>query len=99
MLDLTGGCYYYSSTNTGGDDRQGDRNEGTFSVSHTYPYSWEQPGGWGHIRLASDAYKVFDFHSSPSSIQTSRYGTNRFLWGYTGANNGQGIYEDRFIYR
>ena len=92
FVRFNGGCYYYSSTNTGGDDRQGDRNEGTFSVSHTYPYSWEQPGGWGHIRLASDAYKVFDFHSSPSSIQTSRYGTNRFLWGYTGANNGQGIY-------
>lgn len=86
------GCFYYSSRNTGADGRQGDRQEGCFSVSHTYPYSWEQPGGVGHIRLYNDNYKVFDFHSNPSSNQTSRYGVNRFLWGYSLSNSGQGIY-------
>lgn len=89
---FNGGIYYFSSLNTGADGRQGDRHEGCFSVSHSYPYNWEQPGGWEHMRVYDGNYKVFDFHSNPSSLQTSRYGVNRFLWGYTGANSGQGIY-------
>ena len=92
FVRMNNGIEYFSSLNTGADGRQGDRREGTFSVSHSYPYNWERPGGWEHIRLYTDAYKVFDFHSNPSSYQTSRYGSNRFLWGYTGANSGQGIY-------
>lgn len=92
FVRYTHGAMYFNSLNTGGDGRQGDRREGNFRVSHTYPYNWEQPGGWEHIRLYNDSYKVFDFHSNPSSLQTSRYGPNRFLWGYTGANSGQGIY-------
>ena len=41
--------------------------------------------------LAGDNYRVFDFHSSPSSIQSSRYGPNRFLWQYPGTS-ANGIY-------
>lgn len=86
------GIDYYSSLNTGADGRQGDRQEGTISVSHSYPYNWERPGGWGHMRLNGGDYKVFDYHSNPSSNQTSRYNSDRMLWGYTGANSGQGVY-------
>lgn len=92
FIRMNNGIHYFSSTNTGGDGRQGDRREGTFSVSHVYPYNWERPGGYDHIRLYNDSYKVFDYHSNPSNIQTSRYGVNRVLYGYTGANSGRGIY-------
>lgn len=85
------GIQYFSSLNTGGDGRQGDRPEGTYSVSHVYPYNWERPGGYDHIRVYNDLYKVFDYHSNPSSLQTSRYGVNRILWGYTGSTSN-GIY-------
>lgn len=85
------GIQYFSSLNTGGDGRQGDRREGTFSVSHAYPYNWERPGGYDHIRVSNNDYKLFDYHSNPSSLQTSRYGNNRILWGYTGSTSN-GIY-------
>ena len=83
------GIQYFSSLNTGGDGRQGDRREGTFSVSHSYPYNWERPGGYDHMRVYNGDYKVWDYHSNPSSLQTSRYGVNRVLWGYQSRN---GIY-------
>ena len=92
FIRMNNGIHYFSSLNTGGDGRQGDRREGTFSVSHVYPYNWERPGGHDHIRVYDDRYKVFDYHSNPSNIQTSRYGVNRVLYGYTGANSGRGIY-------
>lgn len=92
FIRMNNGIHYFSSTNTGGDGRQGDRREGTFSVSHVYPYNWERPGGHDHIRVYNDSYKVFDYHSNPSNIQTSRYGVNRVLYGYTGSNSGRGIY-------
>ena len=85
------GIQYFSSLNTGGDLRQGDRREGTYSVSHVYPYNWERPGGYDHMRVFNANYKVWDFHSNPSSFQTSRYGVNRILWGYDG-NTSNGIY-------
>jgi hypothetical protein len=79
------GLSNYSSNNHGGGNRP------PIDISHAYPFNWET-GGSGHYILASNSnYRVFDFHSDPSSIQSSRYGTNRFLWQYpgTGAN---GIY-------
>ncbi|BCU96216.1 MAG: hypothetical protein CM15mV11_2910 [Caudoviricetes sp.] len=36
----------------------------------------------GHIRLYDNNYKIFDYHSNPSNLQTSRYSNNRVLWGY-----------------
>ena len=91
FIKYRGGIQYYSNLNTGGDGRQGDRREGNFRVSHVYPYNWEQPGGWEHIRLYNNNYKIFDYHSNPSNLQTSRYGNNRVLWGYTGSPSA-GIY-------
>lgn len=91
FIRYRGGCQYWCSLNTGGDNRQGDREEGVFSVSHVYPFNWEKPGGWGHIRLYNNSYKVWDYHSNPSNYQTSRYGNNRVLFGYTG-NTSNGIY-------
>lgn len=91
FVRYNGGMQYFSSLNTGADGRQGDRREGTFSVSHVYPYNWERPGGYEHMRLYDGNYKVFDYHSNPSNLQTSRYGSNRILWGYTGSTSN-GIY-------
>lgn len=89
FIKYRGGIQYYSNLNTGGDARQGDRREGNFRVSHVYPYNWEQPGGWEHIRLYDNNYKIFDYHSNPSNLQTSRYSNNRVLWGYQSRN---GVY-------
>ena len=35
--------------------------------------------------------RVWDYHSNPSGYQTSRYGNNRVLFGYTGSTSN-GIY-------
>jgi len=85
------GIQYFSSLNTGLDLSQGGEPEGSFSVSHVYPYNWERPGGYDHIQLYNNNYKLFDYHSNPSSNRTSRYSQNRVLWGYTG-NTSNGIY-------
>lgn len=81
------GLSFYNSTNNGGE---GDRVSKAIDISHVYPFNWET-GGTGHYILASANYRVFDFHSDPSSIQSSRYGPNRFLWQYPG-NTAPGIY-------
>lgn len=90
------GIDYYSSLNTGVASWHSSKPEGSFSLSHSYPYNWERPGGYTHIRTwnqASGEHKVWDFHSHTDSTvyQTSRYNSNRFLWAYTGAS-GNGIY-------
>ena len=81
------GLTWYNSTNNGGE---GDRVSKAIDISHVYPFNWET-GGSGHYILAGSSYRVFDFHSDPSSIQSSRYGVNRFLWSYPGAGSA-GIY-------
>ena len=81
------GLTWYNSTNNGGE---GDRVSKAIDISHVYPFNWET-GGNGHYILASSNYRVFDFHSDPSSIQSSRYPQNRFLWQYPG-NTANGIY-------
>ena len=74
----------YSSNNNGGGTNP------PIDISHYYPYQWET-GGSGHFVLFNSNYRVFDMHSNPSSIQSSRYSQNRFLWSYPGAG-AAGIY-------
>lgn len=82
------GLTWYNSTNNGG---QGDRVSKAIDISHVYPFNWETGGNGHYILAGSSNYRVFDFHSDPSSIQSSRYGVNRFLWQYPG-NGANGIY-------
>lgn len=81
------GLTWYNSTNNGGE---GDRVSKAIDISHAYPFIWET-GGSGHYILAGSSYRVFDYHSDPSSISSSRYGSDRMLWSYPGAG-AAGIY-------
>ena len=91
------GIERYGSDNTGGD---ANKSLDAITIAHYYPYTrnWEGEGdGPNHYVLSSSAYKVFDGHSDPSSIQSSLYSDCRFLWGYTGGagggySTGNGIY-------